>query len=143
MGWSTLGLCCLNYTLMFVFNNAQCLESMKRCELVLRTLAEREYTPPLFKNQEVVDIILNIDFWTRLKLLCDILEPASKVVMGIQGKAALLADVPRYWAYMARALEEKLQPALAKPGAWRGLMYAIVGLEHNNALSCNFPLLTR
>ena len=41
---------------------------------------------------------------------------AVQTVMGIQHEDALLGDVPRYWAFIARALEEHLMPMLQQPG---------------------------
>ena len=91
----------------------QCLESVKRLEAPLRQVAA---TPDIIRSSEVIDIINDASFWRTLQLLCDLLEPASKVVMAIQADGALLADVPRYWAYMARVIETKLEPLLSVPG---------------------------
>ncbi len=61
-------------------------------------------------------IINSPAFWTKLTLLCKILEPFTKVLMAIQADHALLGDIPRYWAYLARSLEEGLVPLLELPG---------------------------
>lgn len=89
-----------------------CLDSVMRLESALHILAGR---PGLVKNADVVATIRDLSFWRKLKVLCDILEPASKAVMAIQSKAALLADVPRFWAYMASALQASVQPLLYDP----------------------------
>ena len=89
-------------------------------ESVLRQLAGRKTDSgaDFIKNKDVVGIIGDPSFWRSLPLLCDILEPASQVVMAIQSDTAMLADVPRYWAHMARVLEAKLASQLSNPGAW-------------------------
>lgn len=55
-------------------------------------------------NADVVAIIDDEDFWLDLKVLCNLLEPLSKVVMAIQSDTTKLADVTRYWLYLANEI---------------------------------------
>jgi len=50
----------------------------------------------------------NAGFWREVDLLCRLLEPLSKVVMGIQRRDATLADCALYWLYLAVNIAELL-----------------------------------
>jgi hypothetical protein len=107
------------------FNSvAECLKSVLRAQPALHELSMA--SPPVVKNAEVLRIIKeDSSFWAAVQLLCDILEPASKAVMAIQARTALLASIPIYWAVMARALEKVLEPLLSHPSA---LLFVFVEL---------------
>ncbi len=51
-------------------------------------------------------------FWASAEVLNKILVPFSKVMTAMQAKTATLADIIRYWLYLAR-VEELLRAAAA------------------------------
>lgn len=56
-----------------------------------------------------VRVILDSDtFWLYIKAICKLLEPLSQAVTAIQSSKSTLADVTRYWLYLARALQNEL-----------------------------------
>eukprot|EP00898_Chlorokybus_atmophyticus_P002936 jgi/Chlat1/3643/Chrsp238S03648 len=46
-----------------------------------------------------------------LASLCELLQPFSKIIMAVQAADATLADITRYWLYLARAIKEINLPA--------------------------------
>jgi hypothetical protein len=54
-------------------------------------------------------------FWKDLEQLVKLLQPLSEVIMAIQGDHSTLADVTRYFLYLARKLEIML-PTLGNQG---------------------------
>ena len=55
----------------------------------------------LINKQQVADIIIDPEFWTSLKTLEALLAPLSNVIMGVQANTTMVADITRYWAYLA------------------------------------------
>lgn len=86
-----------------------CIDSVLRLRRVLEGIAEMQ--PPVIQKQEVVDTILDKsgDFWGQLQLLGVLLRPFSLVVTAIQSKTALLADVYRYFLYLAAEIKELIK----------------------------------
>ena len=67
------------------------------------------------KQDEVKHIIGDRQFWAAADVLSKLLNPFSQVVMAIQAKTATVADVTRYWLYLARCFKAEL-PKLAYVG---------------------------
>ncbi len=44
------------------------------------------------------------EFWEQLEVLCSVLAPYSQVIMAVQSNTTTLADIVRYWIYLAREL---------------------------------------
>ena len=67
-------------------------------------------------NADIPPIIRDRVFWASAEVLNKILVPFSKVMMAIQAKTATLADITRYWLYLARVLREELPKVAAAGG---------------------------
>lgn len=67
-------------------------------------------------NADILPIIRDRVFWASAEVLNKILVPFSKVMMAIQAKTATLADITRYWLYLARVLREELPKVAAAGG---------------------------
>ena len=63
----------------------------------------------IIKNKEVKRIIASRLFWSNLEVLCNFLEPFSKVITSIQSNFASLADVTRYWVFLTKSIEKRLE----------------------------------
>ena len=50
----------------------------------------------------MVAILGDRQFWISVINLCKMLEPFSQAVMAIQSDKSSMADVSRYWIYLAR-----------------------------------------
>eukprot|EP00898_Chlorokybus_atmophyticus_P007964 jgi/Chlat1/8169/Chrsp76S07652 len=87
----------------------RCLESVQHLEGPLR-LVHRQHRDAM-RNNTVVAIIDDHSFWEGLASLCELLQPFSKVIMAVQAADATLADITRYWLYLARAIKEINLPA--------------------------------
>jgi hypothetical protein len=86
----------------------RCLASVAKLEPAFKRMLNKH--PRLLEGCTVVPGILNSRlFWTKLEALCKLLEPFSRVIGGVQGDATTLADVTRYWLYLAQDLLELLQ----------------------------------
>jgi hypothetical protein len=55
-------------------------------------------------SKEVVKIISEDMFFVKLKQLCRLLEPFSLVIAAVQAARTTLADVMRYWLYLAKQI---------------------------------------
>ena len=58
---------------------------------------------------ELREIISDRNFWSGCETLCKLLEPFSQIITAIQLQSATLADVTRYWLYLAKALQGLLK----------------------------------
>eukprot|EP00898_Chlorokybus_atmophyticus_P001866 jgi/Chlat1/2680/Chrsp18S02986 len=74
------------------------------------TSVHRQYRDDI-KNKAIITIIDNQDFWDGLSALCQLLEPFSKVISAVQADNATLADITRYWLYLAKAIKDVKLPA--------------------------------
>jgi hypothetical protein len=52
----------------------------------------------------VADTLRNEEFFKDLAFLVEVLRPVAKEILAVQGTHTTLADVTRYWLYLARAL---------------------------------------
>eukprot|EP00898_Chlorokybus_atmophyticus_P001775 jgi/Chlat1/2599/Chrsp178S02496 len=59
------------------------------------------------KNGVVMDIVRDVDreFWDGLGAIDKLLQPFTKVIMAAQCARTTLADVTRYWLYLAQQLK--------------------------------------
>lgn len=94
-----------------------CLESVLKLRRVLESLAERQ--PAVISKREVKAVILDDGHWATLQVLVSLLRPFCLVVTAIQSKTALLADVFRYFLFLAAEIRRqvadgKLSSELAK-----------------------------
>lgn len=62
----------------------------------------------LMPPADVAERLEDLDWWAMLKKLNLLLEPFSKVIMAIQSERSTLADVARYWLYLAASVEKLL-----------------------------------
>lgn len=67
------------------------------------------------QSAQVKSYINDPSFWKSLEQLVRLLQPLTEVIMAIQGDHSTLADVTRYFLYLARQLEIML-PALEDQG---------------------------
>jgi hypothetical protein len=65
---------------------------------------------------DIAPIIRDRVFCASAEVLNKIFVPFSKVMMAIQAKTATLADITRYWLYLARVLREELPKVAAAGG---------------------------
>jgi hypothetical protein len=61
---------------------------------------------------DVADNLRNDVFFKDVGFLIEVLRPVAKVIMAVQGAHTTLADVTRYWLYLARALLEVVDSTL-------------------------------
>ena len=67
------------------------------------------------KQNEVQPIIQDRQFWAGAEVISKMLVPFSQIVMAIQAKTATVADVMRYWLYLAKSFKAEL-PKLTHVG---------------------------
>lgn len=60
------------------------------------------------KGADVKDIIRDNGFWDQAELLLKVLQPLSQVIMAVQSTTTILADITRYWLYLARTYDALL-----------------------------------
>jgi hypothetical protein len=60
----------------------------------------------------VADTLRNEEFFKDVALIMEVLRPVAKVIMAVQGPHTTLADVTRYWLYLARALLDVVDSTL-------------------------------
>jgi hypothetical protein len=77
--------------------------------MTLEQQGNRRGSIPLIKSAEVRDIIADDTFWQQARLLHKLVKPFETIIMATQNRHATLADVTRYWIYLARILEDALQ----------------------------------
>ena len=77
------------------------LESVVRLQSVLQEIA-RQHAGPLSKGG--LNLINDDMLFVRLKQLCRLLEPLSLVIAAVQAARCTLADVMRYWLFLAKAV---------------------------------------
>lgn len=75
----------------------------------------------IVNKAEVAATLLSQEFWRQLNVLCALLQPIASVVMAIQGRHSTLADVTRYWLFLARKMQE-LVPGIPDGGWGEGGM---------------------
>ena len=90
------------------------LESVSRLETAFAFLLNND--PDVIQSAAVPPIIRDRVFWASLEVLNKILVPFSKVMTAIQAKTATLADITRYWLYLARVMREELPKVAAAGG---------------------------
>ncbi|KAK9918755.1 hypothetical protein WJX75_006629 [Coccomyxa subellipsoidea] len=81
-----------------------CIESLLKLRRPLEAIADLQ--PPIITKADVRAAIDDPSFWLMLQTLAVLLRPFTLVVMAIQSKTALLADVHRYFMYLAAEIRE-------------------------------------
>jgi hypothetical protein len=77
------------------------------------------------------------EFWEQIELLCSVLAPYSQVIMAVQANSTTLADITRYWIYLAR----KLKDTWIHPFADRGtVLQSLAQLEKSLLFIDNWRL---
>ena len=79
------------------------LESVLRLQDVLLQLAQ-EHSQLL--SAAVLGVLADDMFFIQLKQLCQLLVPFTLVIHAVQSDEATLADVMRYWYYLARCMDK-------------------------------------
>ena len=82
----------------------------------------------VIQSADIPPIIRDRVFWASTEVLNKILVPFSKVMTAIQAKTATLADITRYWLYLARVLREELPKVAAAGGKTSSCCFAGVVL---------------
>ena len=88
-------------------------------------------------NADIPPIIRDRVFWASAEVLNKILVPFSKVMTAIQAKTATLADITRYWLYLARVLREELPKVAAAGGESSPCCFAAKVLPLFNMVSAS------
>jgi hypothetical protein len=88
-------------------------------------------------NADIPPIIRDRVFWASAEVLNKILVPFSRVMMAIQAKTATLADITRYWLYLARVLREELPKVAAAGGESSSCCFAAKVLPLSNMMSAS------
>lgn len=94
-----------------------CVDSVVKLELAFRYLLTNE-PQVLDKAPAVRSILERPNIWENWKLLCRLLEPIAKVIEAVQRDHATLADVTRYWLYVARELAAVLPSLPSGAPTW-------------------------
>lgn len=79
-----------------------CITSVQRNEAALRAVVQNH--PDAISKAEVKAIVQSQSFWHGVGFLCRLLVPFSQVVGAVQARGATLADLTRYWCFLARTL---------------------------------------
>jgi hypothetical protein len=84
-----------------------CLQSVHALKDALRSLL-RKSSSEINLPRWLLTLIEDQDrtYWEQLGSLCQVLAPFSQVVMAVQGDGTTLADITRYWIYLARELKK-------------------------------------
>ncbi len=77
------------------------LESVVRLQSALQEVNRQR---PSILSDLVISIIEDEMFFVRLKQLCKLLEPFSLVIAAVQAARTTLADLMRYWLFLAKLL---------------------------------------
>jgi hypothetical protein len=88
-----------------------CLESVRKLRPVFdlylnEAAADATLLPD--KQAAIKTTLGDLSWWVQLTDLCNLLEPFNKVVMAVQADTTTLADLTRYWLYLAREVERLL-----------------------------------
>lgn len=83
------------------------LQSVLTMERAFQTVMAE--APHEINASDVQSILSARLFWARCEQLCQLLKPYSDVITAIQRSNANLADVTRYWLYLARTLRQQLE----------------------------------
>lgn len=81
-----------------------CVSSVVAMESAFRSLLQSN--PGLVKSKQVVKLLQSREFWRKADVVQRLLQPFSQVIMAIQRDSAALADVTRYWIYLALTLRD-------------------------------------
>lgn len=76
----------------------ECTKSVAKLEPAFQLLLRNNRDA--IKSDEVVALLDDRSFWSRLDMLNQLLEPVVCVLMGVQADNTTLADVARYWLYL-------------------------------------------
>jgi hypothetical protein len=86
-----------------------CVESVERHAPVFTALAYDERL-----NEDIQAILQEPSFFRELGILVKLVLPIAQVVMAVQSVHATLADITRYWLYLARAIGDVLNDTVAR-----------------------------
>lgn len=106
------------------------IESVVRLQSVLQELA-RQHASMLSKA--CLNIIKDDMNFVRLKQLCKLLEPFSLVIAALQAARCTLADVMRYWLFLAKQMTDTSSDGL--PPAFKAHCFVAYNLRHKEMVS--------
>ncbi len=75
------------------------LESVVRLQTPLQEIARQH---PKLLSKKVLNIINDYSFFAKLRQICELLEPFTLVIAAVQAARTTLADVMRYWLFLAK-----------------------------------------
>jgi hypothetical protein len=95
------------------------LEEAQRVQVQRPQAGVQQGQPPLFdsRHQDTKKLLQDAGWWAQVKQISDIMQPFSQVIMAVQGDCSSLADVSRYWAYLAHQLQVQLPTRLKEGGS--------------------------
>lgn len=94
--------------------NPMTLESVVALEAAIGLLLNNHRS--MLQSPDIAPIIKDRVFLASAEVLNRIFVPFSKVMTAIQAKTATLADITRYWLYLARVLRKVLPKDTAAGG---------------------------
>ena len=112
---------------------------MVRPPIAARALQELAQQHPDPLSNELADILDDM-FFMMIKQLCKILELFTLVIQAVQAACATLADVTRYWLYLAKIISQL--PVQSIDSAFRQWCYIAFNMRQEQMLSplCKLPL---
>jgi len=107
-----------------------CLESVSRLQSALQEMA-RQHAHLL--SRPVLQIINDDMFFIRLKQICSLLEPFTLVIAAVQAARTTLADVMRYWLFLAKQMSSLVDGTL--PPAFKTHCFMAYNIRHEEMVS--------
>ena len=107
-----------------------CLESVVRLQSALTEVA-RQHKDLL--SAAVLSIIDDLMFFAKLKQICQLLEPFTLVITAVQAARTTLADVMRYWLYLAKQMTRVASQDL--PPEFKAHCFMAYNLRHEEMVS--------
>ena len=106
------------------------IESVLRLQPALQELARQH---PDCLNDQLTECISDDMFFIMIKQLCKILEPFTLVIQAVQAACATLANVTRYWLYLAKMISQL--PVQSIDSAFRQWCYIAFNMRQEEMLS--------
>ncbi len=111
------------------------LESVVRLQSALQEMA-RQHSQLLSKA--VLAVINDDMFFVSLKQVCKLLEPFTLVIATVQAARTTLADVMRYWLFLARQMHSLGEGSLPVP--FKAHCFVAYNLRHEEIVSAQCKL---
>lgn len=106
------------------------IESVVRLQSVLQEIARHHIGMLPAKVQEIIDDDI---FFVKLKQICKLLEPFTLIITAVQAARTTLADVMRYWLFLARQMSGLSSGSL--PPAFKAHCFMAYNRRHDEMVS--------